>query len=1293
MRARSPVRPSVCLCVCVCNWVHIPVYTPLSIFAILQTIMLIPCVSVGAAGSTVTQKKGENVTLNCPQVQEDESLATTIWYKDDIMKVSMGQSGGTQYTEPSLESKFAVEQDSSLVLMRLDPGDSGNYTCKVFVVNSTGVMDNNSTTWIVLVQDVPSPPGQARIVDTQSRQVKVEWSPSDSDNNSPISNYVVLISECQTGNNKREIVVGESTHQVTITNLEPYTCYQVHVRATNDVGRSLPGPPTSQFYTESESNDTVTTPGPPQGAPTGFQAVPSSKSSIKLSWVPPMPEVLNGELKGYKVTYTHKGYDPETIHVEDPTKTETVLQGLVAYTWYTVSILAYNDQGDGPKAEVAVQTLEGVPTSPRITHITGREATSFYVHWEPPKTLNGHLTAYELQWILDNNETKTRIISGHLTNPMSAFITNLRPYTEYKIQVAAFTGGGRGEFSEKYPALTDVAAPSTPFIRNVTVLSDSSVFLQWDPPGFFSRRIDKYVLKWWDTRGNDPDTMVSGTQNQHTLQGLTTNMRYSLKIAGVTRAIFSKRFLVGEFTAPVTFTLGVESLDESNIIWDNLGKDNNDPTVKEDNQRVPTEIIAGVTCAIIVVLIVVVIFIGYKSLACQKCYQAAYYYLAVPSNMQSTPPTVVTVAEPSVFYVAAEEKEYPEISVSDFPAHVESMHVDSDFAFSQEFEDLYRNSRTDFKCEASNMPDNRNKNRYINIAAFDHSRVPLKMDLGRLRQSDYINANYVDGYEKPKAYIATQGPLPQTFSDFWRMVWEQNVSVIVMITNLMEKGRRKCDQYWPSDGLEIYGNMSVKFLSTVRLAHYTVNIFSLRNMKRHSMKGVSERTVYQYHYTEWPDHGVPDYTLPVLEFVQKSAACNPPDGGPIIVHCSAGVGRTGTYILIDSMIRQIGDKGTINIPGFTLHIRRQRNLLVQTEDQYMFIHDVLVEYLMGGGQTEVSDENIVSYVASLTASSNGAVPHDAKTPDTCTSLEKQHKLITAFKPKDDEISCAMNPANSEKNRSTDYVPMNLKRVILPARPGIEGSEYINATYLQGYKKSDQFIVTQHPVDLTKEDFWRMVWDRNSPVIIVLKSSEDEEDFLQFWPEKGSSVEVDAGNFKLSMRDDPEEETGYTTMDFILESIQYDYIFMTKLVIVTDWPEATPPTYSVFNLIDSAIDWQRTNDIGPVIVMDKFGGVKAGRLCALWTLRDQLIMDKAVDVYQLCKLYHLKRPGVVGEQDDLRYLYEAVACLREHLQEEESVSSSSPRHHHGHGSSIRKNGTLPRSSTLQSNNTNKNETNI
>lgn len=1216
---------------------------------------------------TVTLKAGDNATLACASARGDEQIEGIMWRKGDAFLVS--QSGGKKemkYFDDSLVERVSIEDDHSLLLLTVRVSDTGNYTCKLFILNASKVDERNST-WELIVQDVPSPPGRAELSDILSRQVTVTWAPSVHENNSPISNYIIQISECQDGDSttKREVVVAGTTLQVTIRELLPHTCYRVQVRARNSVGRGLAGLQSDFFYTEAEGN--VTASGPPSASPEQFLAESPSSSEIRITWKPPPKEHLHGNLRGFKITYSCHDCSPDTKTLEDPGKTEMVLQDLQPYTWYTVSILAYNDEGDGQMAELAVQTREGLPSSPRITHITNRDSTSFYVHWEPPKQLRGRLTAYELHWILDDDPNpKTRIISGHLTNPMSAFITGLRPYTEYKIQVAALTGGGRGEFSEKYPSLTDIAAPSAPFIRNVTILAPNKVYIQWDPPSVFFRRIDKYILKWWDTRGNDPDTMVPGTKTDHTLEGLPNNMRYHIKLAGVTQALFSKRFLVGEFTSPVEFTLG----------------DQNFQVAKEGG--VPTEIIAGVTCAIIVVLIVVIIFIGYRSFACRKCYQAAYYYLAVPSNNQSTPPTVITVAEPS------DEKEYPEISVGDFPAHVEAMHADSDFAFSQEFDDLYRHTRTDFKCEASNQPDNKNKNRYINIAAFDHSRVLLKMDLGRLRQSDYINANYVDGYQKPKAYIATQGPLPQTFADFWRMVWEQNCSVIVMITNLMEKGRRKCDQYWPSDGLELYGNMSVKLLSTVQRAHYAVNVFSLRNMKRHSMKSVTERTVYQYHYTEWPDHGVPDYTLPVLEFVQKSAACNPADGGPIIVHCSAGVGRTGTYILIDSMIRQMQDKGTVNIPGFTLQIRRQRNLLVQTEDQYMYIHDVLVEYLMGGGQTEVTEDNISSYVTMLTASANGAAPHIGKMPDSCSTLEKQYKLTTSYTPSSDDLSCALKPVNSEKNRNADFLPVNLKRVVLPARPGVEGSDYINATYLQGYRKSEEFIVTQYPLESTKEDFWRMVWDRNSPIIVIL-TAPNEEQMPEFWPEKGSPVEVDCCNFKLSMRDDPDIQPSYVIRDFILESIQYDYIFMTKVVVVTEWPDTSPPTYPVFCMIENAIEWERANEIGPVIVMDLHGGVRAGRFCALWALRDQLMMEKTVDIYQLAKLYHLKRPGIVGSQDDLRYLYDAVVCLQEHLREEEgSVSSISPRHH----SSSRKNGTLPRSSTLSnSTTTSKTETNI
>ncbi|XP_076468835.1 putative receptor-type tyrosine-protein phosphatase mosPTP-1 [Babylonia areolata] len=1246
---------------------------------LLQQLMMALAIMVqaypdGAAGETVTVKRGDNVTLTCVDIGNGEQLQSLFWYKEDILQAQVSSKKEASFVDPALAKRKSISsEDYSLMLWDLEVGDTAVYSCQVFVLNVSR-MENHSMVWDVVVQDVPSPPGKPDVMEVESQKATLSWSASTQDNNSPISNYIVQLSECDNSTATRELVTGGSTLQIKIPDLKPETCYEVQVLAQNSVGQSLPGLDTAVINTRAEGD--ITTAGSPAGAPESFQAVSTSSSDIRLTWQPPAPESLRGKIEGYKVTFSKEDSDTQTVPVNDPTTTELTLHGLSPFTLYTVSILAYNEEGDGPKAVKAVMTLQGVPSSPRITHITGRQATSFYVHWEPPNMPNGHLVSYELHWIL-NDVTKTRIISGLLTNPMSAFISALRPYTEYKVQVAAFTEAGQGNFSEKYPALTDVAAPSAPYIRNVTVLSPSSVRLHWDPPTIYYRRVDSYVLKWWDNHGNDPDTTVSGTRTEYTLRNLPSNRRYSLKMAGVTKAIFSKRILVGAFTDPVSFTLGVESLEKNNVIWDNFGNNNDDPKFAESKEEeVPKEIIAGVTCAIVVMLIIVVMFIGYRSLACQKCYQAAYFYLAVPSQLQSTPPTVVTVAEPS------EEKEYPDIPVSEFPAHVEAMHADSDIAFAQEFEDLSRNTRTDFTCEASNVPENRAKNRYINIAAFDHSRVVLKVDSGRQKQPDYINANYVDGYQKHKAYIATQGPLPQTFPDFWRMVWEQNCSVIVMITNLMEKGRRKCDQYWPSDVSEVYGNISVKLVSSVQRAHFTVRTFNLRNTKRHSVKGTMERTVYQYHYTEWPDHGVPDYTLPVLEFVQKSAACNPQDGGPIIVHCSAGVGRTGTYILIDSMIRQIADKGTVNIPGFTLHIRRQRNLLVQTEDQYIFIHDVLVEYLMGGGQTEVRDEHIISYLAAPAVSTNGVASLHGQVPSSWSILEKQFKMVTVDTPREVDMSCALRPVNVEKNRSGALLPVNLKRVLLPARPGVEGSEYINATYLHGYRKSDEFIVTQYPVDLTKEDFWRMVWDRNSPVIIVLLSADDEEE-PSFWPEKGQMVEVDAGNFKLSMRDDPEQQPDYTTRDFILESMQYDYIFMTKVVTVRYWPDTFPVHHSVFSMVDTAIDWQRANDSGPVIVMDRLGGPRSGRFCALWTLRDQLILDKVVDVYQLVKLYHLKRPGIVSSQDDLRFLYEALACLKEHLQDEGSAGSSSPLHPNPPHSPVHKNGTLPRSSTLQS----------
>lgn len=301
---------------------------------------------------------------------------------------------------------------------------------------------------------------------------------------------------------------------------------------------------------------------------------------------------------------------------------------------------------------------------------------------------------------------------------------------------------------------------------------------------------------------------------------------------------------------------------------------------------------------------------------------------------------------------------------------------------------------------------------------------------GQKKTLDYINANFIDGYHKGRAFIGTQGPLPGTFDCFWRMIWEQRVAIIVMITNLVERGRRKCDMYWPKDGTETYGVIQVKFLQEDVMATYTVRTFQIKHLKLKKKKqNVTEKLVYQYHYTNWPDHGTPDHPLPVLNFVKKSSDANPHDGGPIVVHCSAGVGRTGTYIVLDAMLKQIEHKNVVNVFGFLRHIRAQRNFLVQTEEQYIFIHDALVEAI-ASDETTIKIDLIMAF------------------KDDDELLDAQNKLIVQFQPKEVHLTSSLKSVNAIKNRSA-IVPLEGSRVHLTPKPGEDGSDYINATWLQG----------------------------------------------------------------------------------------------------------------------------------------------------------------------------------------------------------------------------------------------------
>jgi protein tyrosine phosphatase len=230
-----------------------------------------------------------------------------------------------------------------------------------------------------------------------------------------------------------------------------------------------------------------------------------------------------------------------------------------------------------------------------------------------------------------------------------------------------------------------------------------------------------------------------------------------------------------------------------------------------------------------------------------------------------------------------------------------------------------------------------------------HSAVRL-VPLNEDPTTTYINANYVRGYNRrPKAYIATQGPIPSTRNDFWRMIWEQHVSTIIMTTGLVERGRMKCCRYWPDTQTEkeaTYGNYTVRVVDENPDTHYAITTLTVKDNNQGEDHDEPEiRTVKHYWFTGWPDFGIPRETGPVLDFlaiIQKETAAKL---DPVLVHCSAGIGRTGTFMAIELGMQQYLKEGVVDPLQYMCSMRQDRGGSIQTADQYLFIHKALADFI------------------------------------------------------------------------------------------------------------------------------------------------------------------------------------------------------------------------------------------------------------------------------------------------------------------------------------------------------------
>lgn len=569
------------------------------------------------------------------------------------------------------------------------------------------------------------------------------------------------------------------------------------------------------------------------------------------------------------------------------------------------------------------------------------------------------------------------------------------------------------------------------------------------------------------------------------------------------------------------------------------------------------------------------------------------------------------------------EKQYV-VKLEDLEHYVKSLSKSG--GFKEQYEML--RSGPHKPCSVGKKAENKNKNRYQDLLPYDDSRVVLQK-LKNDPHSDYINASYVDGYEKGVRYICTQGPLENTIEDFWRMVWQEDVNVISMTANIIENGKKKCEKYWPDKVLKT-GEIIVSFSSEMVFLDYTVRNFKLQKV------GVSgHRIIRQYQYTAWPDHGVPSYPLSLVMMLKDMKQYQKAEhkSTPWVLHCSAGVGRSGTVMVLDSAMEMSKVESKIDVLGLLYKMRQQRINLIETVEQYTFVYRALVEYHFGDISCKPANEMVLYF--------NKLRQTDPETRKT--GLELQFEKLRKMEPEHFQQKClsAITPNNKNKNRDPYIIPPDHGRPVLKTNPP---SNYINAVYTHDYGKQNHFIATQYPLPNTIADFWQLLWDTGTCAVVILNEiNNKDENCPVFWPPSGS---VYQGSIKIEHLSSEAEYFGGVLIRKFRVKNPKGKTRTVKTFHLHGWrrEEFVPPQVdSIVQLIAKVEKWTRKNRPAPIIVSCYDGCRASGFYCASSYLAGQIHDTRQADVVQTVRTVRLNRPAFIPTVEQFRWLYE-LACF-------------------------------------------------
>ncbi|KAK3594655.1 hypothetical protein CHS0354_003578 [Potamilus streckersoni] len=573
------------------------------------------------------------------------------------------------------------------------------------------------------------------------------------------------------------------------------------------------------------------------------------------------------------------------------------------------------------------------------------------------------------------------------------------------------------------------------------------------------------------------------------------------------------------------------------------------------------------------------------------------------------------------------------IPLADLPHYFRKKAYDSK-DLENEFEKLPKTPQSSMTI--AQMPENAKKNRYKGICAYDDTRVELPTIEG-ISGSDYINACFIRGFERDRTYIASQGPTEKIMDDFWRMIWHCGVDKIVMLTELVEGGKIKCTQYWPVEGKCIYGSTDVEYLTEDVFADYTIRKLKIQKL----------RIVTQFHFTAWPDRGVPETPSSLVQFWSKvrNTVGNP--DMPIVVHCSAGVGRTGTFIALDYLYEEGKQTGSVNIFACIHELRQQRVNMVQTKEQYVYLHEAVIEALMPSMASVPSITFHEKYQNLFNPErKNGKCPLQIDFEQMLMKeenpLQRHNNLEGQEEEPRNDFTDATLTENRSKNRYDDIVPASRYRPIL-LKYQESDNDYINAVILPSHKSKNAFLLTQTPLPNTVVDFLRLVLDNEVNTIVMFDDEiTTEERVGMYWPLTGGHAIY--GQVEVDVKSTGHMDTHKHRL-LNLTRVQTGEVLTVMQFICTFWKriDCAPPNCTQFLAFMEAIEnWQRKNKRGPTVVHCLNGSERSGLYCVVSTILERLKIDREVAISSVIRQMRIRRPQIVPNYEQFKFCHDVVA---------------------------------------------------